>query len=360
MTRPQIITSPADSALDDLCRALANGTNALDAVGHWPREQLALCADYGVYRWFLPEQWGGLGWDGADIARGYVSLGAACMTTAFILTQRQAACRRIECGENDVLKRELLPALAAGEKFTTVGISHLTTSRRHLAKPCLAARESSGGFVLDGYSPWVTGAALADVIVVGATLDDGREILLALPRHLPGVEAEAPAPLVALNASHTGKLLCRDVLVDCRWLLSGPVEHVIQRAAGGGTGGLPTSALALGLAQAAIGYLEREAQNRRELSEPADSLRNERERLLRDLFSLAAGKPACSLEEMRAAANSLVLRATQAALTGAKGAGYVQGHPVGRWCREALFFLVWSCPQAVAAANLCELAGVEG
>ena len=47
-----------------------------------------------------------------------------------------------------------------------------------------------------------------------------------------------------------------------------------------------------------------------------------------------------------ARANSLVLRASQAALAAAEGTGYVVGHPAGRWCREALFFLVWSCPQA--------------
>jgi len=54
----------------------------------------------------------------------------------------------------------------------------------------------------------------------------------------------------------------------------------------------------------------------------------------------------------------LALRATQAALASAKGAGYLAGHPAGRWCREALFFLVWSCPAPVLQANLCELAGI--
>ena len=58
-------------------------------------------------------------------------------------------------------------------------------------------------------------------------------------------------------------------------------------------------------------------------------------------------------------ADSLVLRATQAALGAAKGAGFVSGHSAGRWCREALFFLVWSCPQSVLSANLCELAGLS-
>ena len=65
-----------------------------------------------------------------------------------------------------------------------------------------------------------------------------------------------------------------------------------------------------------------------------------------------------SNDELRGRANNLVLRSTQAALAAAKGAGFVSGHPAGRWCREALFFLVWSCPQPVVAAHLCELAGI--
>ena len=69
------------------------------------------------------------------------------------------------------------------------------------------------------------------------------------------------------------------------------------------------------------------------------------------------GHGGSSNDQLRARANSLVLRATQAALAATKGAGYVVGHPAGRWCREALFFLVWSCPQPVVQVGLCELAG---
>jgi hypothetical protein len=73
---------------------------------------------------------------------------------------------------------------------------------------------------------------------------------------------------------------------------------------------------------------------------------------------LPRGEGFITKESIRQRANSLVLRATQAALSAAKGTGYVLGHPAGRWCREALFFLVWSCPQPVSAAHLCELAGI--
>ncbi len=46
-------------------------------------------------------------------------------------------------------------------------------------------------------------------------------------------------------------------------------------------------------------------------------------------------------------------------LAAAKGTGYMIGHPAGRWCREALFFLIWSCPQPVMSAHLCQLAGLS-
>jgi len=62
-------------------------------------------------------------------------------------------------------------------------------------------------------------------------------------------------------------------------------------------------------------------------------------------------------DRLRGDATSLAIRAAQAALTAAKGAGFVRGHPAERLVRESLFFLVWSCPPAVAASMLCEFAG---
>jgi hypothetical protein len=141
-------------------------------------------------------------------------------------------------------------------------------------------------------------------------------------------------------------------------LLAGPAENVMRTLGGGATGGLQTSALALGLAGAAVELLGAESSARGELRAAAESLAAELRQLEAEITAAAEGNASCSHDELRSRANSLVLRATQAALAAAKGAGYVSGHPAGRWCREALFFLVWSCPQPVVAANLCELAGL--
>ncbi|MFO0896191.1 MAG: acyl-CoA dehydrogenase family protein [Pirellulales bacterium] len=355
----QIADTPAAPALDALCVWLAERAAGLDASGHWPAEQLARCGQAGVFRWFLPREHGGFEWSDADVVRGYLKLSAACLTTTFIITQRSGACERIAGGASPVAQERLLPALASGERFATVGISHLTTSRRHLGQPALRARETRRGFVLDGYSAWVTGAEHAQHVVVGATLEDGRQVLLALPTDLPGVSTPPPPRLVALSSSHTGPLECAGVEIDREWLLAGPDENVLATARSRGTGGLQTSTLAIGLAGAALEWLEGQAAIRGELREAAAQFRGEHDQVLADLLAMAEGQAACGTESLRTRANSLVLRSTQAALMAAKGAGFVEGHPTGRWVREALFFLVWSCPQPVANANLCELAGLH-
>ena len=68
--------------------------------------------------------------------------------------------------------------------------------------------------------------------------------------------------------------------------------------------------------------------------------------------------PVFSNESLRQRSNSFVLRASQAYLTATKGAGFTSTHGASRAVREAMFFLVWSCPQVVVEAQLREFAGV--
>lgn len=360
-----MIQTPDDPALADLCEELAERATKTDLTGEWPAEQLRLSGEAGVFRWFLPEAFGGLAWNDEAVVRGYLALSAACLTTTFIITQRTAASRRLALCDNEDLKQRLLPPLATGETFATVGISHLTTSGRHLTKPRLSAARTDGGWLLSGAAPWATGAAAADTLVLGATVVDedeptGDQLLVALPADSLGLLIPEPFDLVAVSASATGAVSLDGVFVPESQVMAGPVENVLAAIGrGASTGGHETSTLALGLASAAVEFLQSEAAKRADLAPAVDKIAAEHADLVEDLLAVARGEPACTNESLRTRANSLVLRSTQAALSAAKGAGYVTGHPVGRWCREALFFMVWSCPQPVAAANLCELAGIQ-
>jgi alkylation response protein AidB-like acyl-CoA dehydrogenase len=353
------VETPNDGSLDRLCEKLGDLASKWSTVDHWPEESLRMCGAAGVYRWFLAESEGGLGWSEADQTRGYLRLAAADLTTTFIITQYMGAIRRIAGSANRSVAERWLPQLICGDAFATVGISHLTTSRQHLGQPALVASETDRRFVLDGQAPWVTGAPHADLYVIGASLSDGREILAAVDRSISGIAPGRGVELVALSASCTDRVVFQGVTLDESMVLAGPIENVMSRGVGAGTGGLQTSTLAIGLSRAAVNYLAAESATRENLRHAADELTSEVDRLESWLLRAADGDAACDATAIRGSANGLVLRSTQAALTAAKGAGYVDGHPVGRWCREALFFLVWSCPQPIAQAYLCELAGID-
>lgn len=356
--------------LISVCEKLCQASSQLERPGQnldWPEQQMRWLAEAGVFGWFVPapyELFPGAYRNERQQLDGYLAISQACLTTAFVLTQWNAACKRIASCSNEIAKRRWLPGLARGELFATVGISHLTTSRQHLGVPVLSARpDDLGGYRLDGYSPWVTGAAHADVLVVGATLpsvDPVQQILCAIPMDRPGIVAGPGTRLMALSASQTDMVRFDSVQVEPQELLAGPMPDVMQAGMGGGAGGLQTSTLAIGLTMAAVEFLKRESRGRSELSRIADKLAADCRMLQSDLWTLVEKGLSAGVTpgKLRERANSLVLRATQAALGAAKGAGFVAEHPAGRWCREALFFLVWSCPHGVLTSNLCEFAQV--
>lgn len=354
------VNSQLDESFQSLCEQLAGATSELDQDDAWPSDQLRMLSNAGVLAWLIPRHFGGIEVDALHLTMAYERLAAACLVTTFVLTQRNGACQRIAASPNDELKADLLADLCSHETFATVGISHLTTSRQHLKKPSVQVRESRTGYIFDGFVPWVTGAKHADLIVSGGTLADGRQLLAAIETSLDGVEVLAPAKLMALTASQTGPVKLTDVHVPHSRVIAGPMEQVMKNAAGAGTGSVTTSALALGAANSSIESIRTEAKQRLELCEIVESLTAEYCSIRADMYESlregAASDPRLSSESIRQRANSLVLRSSQANLAASKGAGFAKGHPAERAVREAMFFLVWSCPQPVLSAALREFA----
>jgi len=339
-------------------RTLREFAEGADAEAVFPDASWRVLERAGVLAWSIPVDLGGEGRDAHEQLHGHETLAGACLTTAFLLSQREAAVRRLcDCG-NENLRRSLLPRLAAGEMFATVGLSQLTTSRQHQG-PALVARHVGAEWIFSGAIPWVTGAERANHLIIGAVTEDGRQVLAVLSRGLPGLAVGPPLDLMALRGSMTAEVRCDDVRIGDEWILAGPADRVLAGGRGG-TGGLETSCLALGLAGAAIDFLRSEAEVRAELTEGTRNLEISRQDLRKELHALAdsATSPQAA-SELRLQANRLVLRATQAALTAAKGMGFLRSHPAQRWARQALFFLVWSCPRPAADAMLHHLTSIH-
>ncbi|WZO97888.1 acyl-CoA dehydrogenase family protein [Isosphaeraceae bacterium EP7] len=352
--------SPSErTRLAALIGRLAGADAATDETDAWPSELWQILLDERATLWSLPAELGGEGCDRPTLVGRNAAVAQGSLTAAFILSQHDAAVRRLAVvADENPVAREWLARIARGESFGTVGISQLTTSRRH-GTQAMRVTEADGGYVLDGIMPWVTAAERADIFITGGVLEDGRQLLTALPRDRPGVIVKPAFPLAALGASRTAEVRCENARVELGEVLIGPSNDVMAIPGLAGTGGLETTALALGLARAALLAFRAEAEHREDLTEPAEALSAEWIARWDDLMSLANSEPgAPAPQAIRGLGNDLVLRLTQSYLTAAKGSGFVRGEPAQRWARQALFFLVWSCPSPVARASMRDMAGL--
>jgi alkylation response protein AidB-like acyl-CoA dehydrogenase len=317
-------------------------------TGPWASGAWAALARHGVLDGFIPIDCGGTAADDVAVTEFLIELGGCCLTTALALTQWASGCRIIADASPEVRHRSL-PLLARGATTTTVGISQLTTSRRHRGRAVMQAVEVDGRWQLSGLCPWVTGADTVDTIVTGAATADDEVLFFIADRTAPGVEVEPPMTMLALTGSRTSAVRFQSVVA------AEVIEPPATRRPS--AGGLTTSALAVGAAHRSARLLAEEAARRDDLAAAAAGLREEAEALgSRVLAAVRDGIGLHERDQLRGEANSLAVRAAQAVLVASKGAGFVCGHPAEVAVREALFFLVWSCPQSVSAATLCELA----
>lgn len=340
--------------LEQLTDKLERLSTHFDLLGEWPKASLEHLAAAGAWTWIIPKQYGGLGLDPTSQLMAYEAVGAGCMATLLILTQRDGACELIALSDNEPLKNELLPKLARNQLMTSVGISQLTTSNQ-TGRPALIAEPEGEGFLLKGFMPWVTGAEKCDFVVTGAVTPDGRQILAAVPMDLPGIQVDSPMKLMALESSLTTEVHCRNVALKPEHILVGPSEKALSRRSA--VKALVVAASGIGLAQSMTRLIvKRAGETDGTLKEMAEELAARylavRERLFKFAEQLNDPEAEVSTTDVRVAVNDLLLRLAIGTLTYAKGSGFIRQRKAQRLVREAMFFLVWSAPDNVRARTL--------
>lgn len=344
------MTTPLRQLSHDLARLATH----YDISGEWPERSLAHLTAAGAWGWMVPTAYGGTELDLVPQLQAYEAVAAGCMSSLLILSQRDGACELLTSGQNDRLKGELLPRLAANKVMASVGISQITTSRQ-AGKPALTAEPNGDGYCLRGFMPWVTSAEKCDFIVAGAVLPDGRQVLVVVRADLRGVQIDRAMSLMALESTRTAEVHCRDVVIDASWVLSPPAAKALSRTS-------PVKiwtvvASGIGLAGAMIRLVSSHAKKtkgplREQAEELASRYQAVRERMYRCAEQLAGSERDPSISGVRVAVNDLLVRLAVATLIYAKGSGYIRQRDAQRLVREAMFFLVWSAPEDVRTQTL--------
>ncbi len=345
--------------LAELARTLAQHADADDNSGNWPAHALDAIAAADGWRWVLPRESGGLALTGAELLLSYEAVARGSLAAALILTQRDAAADLIARGENAQLKSRLLPEYAAAGRFTSVGISQITTSKG-AGRPKLIAEPRGDGFVLDGFMPWVTSAEHCDEIVTAAVTADGRQLVAAIPCDAAGVVIEPPLRLLALDASRTCRVRCEGVRIGRESVIRGPAESVLSQR--GPVKPFVVSAVGIGHAGAMLQELAPlRARSAEELTGLINDAAAAHEALRSGLLTVAGRVDPEDVPQAktsyRVRVNALVNRLAVMLMTAAKGSGYVRPSRVERLVREAMFFNVWSAPEDVQVGTVRDIWG---
>ena len=296
---------------------------AIDAADVVPGRYLDALADAGLYD---------LNPDPVTAGRVVEALGGGSLATAFIWIQHHSVVRAVAAAGADLADR-YLDGLRAGR--IRAGIAYAAL-RRPGPPSARATPDGHGGWVLDGFAPWVTGWGLVDVVLVGARRGD--DVVWCL---LDAVEADGLAAtavrLAALDASATYELRWARHAVPGDRIVG--VESFTEWQARDASGRPPHGYLALGVAARAGRLL-----GPGPLDAEVDSAR----------AALDAATPATAAA-VRATASLLAVRAATALVAAGGGKSVEADQHPARLMREATFLLVFGQTGAIRAAQLSQL-----
>ncbi len=341
----------------DLARQLAEEVLApaateTDLSGRIPAAHFDALTASGFYGLSGPASSGGLGVDRATSHRVIEILASGCLSTAFVLLQHVGAVRAIASyGDERIAEQWLRPlcegkrraglalAGATGRQIPDVRSADASPQTARPGPPMLRARPVGGGYVFDGFSPWVTGWGMVDTLYTAARDEQDNVIWAILDAGPDGELVVEPLELAAVMASQTVEVYWKKRFVPLDRLVHRMPFSEWQRADAGAL--RSNGSLALGLAGRCCTMIGPSALD--------DELVRVRERL-------DAATPE-TMPAARAAASELALRAAAAVIAARGSQSILTSADPQRLAREAMFLLVFGSRPAIKKELLGLLAG---
>jgi alkylation response protein AidB-like acyl-CoA dehydrogenase len=175
--------------------------------GEYDRAVWRQMAELGWLGISIPEAYGGMGLGLSEAAIVAEGLGRALAPEPYTACAVLAA-SAIAASDNEALKQDLLPAIAAGERIAALAWQEQAGA---LDAGHIAARATpfEGGYRVSGTKRYVSGAAGADAYVVAARSDAGL-VLGVVERGAAGVSLELEG---IADGRHFGTLALDDAVV---------------------------------------------------------------------------------------------------------------------------------------------------
>jgi alkylation response protein AidB-like acyl-CoA dehydrogenase len=212
-------------ASEDRVRAIAYGDGSA-ASGYDAELWRVLCQQVGIGVIALPEDLGGAGYGASALGAVAHELGRALAPVPFLASTVMATGLLVDAGADG----DLLAGLAEGERIATTVITEDCGAwdRRAVA---FGATPNGGKWAVDGAARHVLHAAVADWLVIVATIDDTEHAIFVVDSAADGVTIEPervldrtrPMASIALQGTPADRLSGDGPVNDT-------IEHSIDRA----------------------------------------------------------------------------------------------------------------------------------
>ncbi|HLK11581.1 MAG TPA: acyl-CoA dehydrogenase family protein [Candidatus Binatia bacterium] len=355
----RIELTEAQRQLRDAVRAfarerLAPAAAEVDRSERFPREQVAGLARLGVLGCFVPERFGGAGFDHVAYALAMEEVAAGCAATATVLAAHASlATWPILALGTDAQRERYLPRLATGEWLGCFALSEPGAGSDAGAIRTTARRDGEG-WVLGGTKNFITNAPDASLAIVFASLDPARGNkglgAFLVETASPGWQILRVEEKMGIRGAHSAQLALTDVRVPRDALLGGEGEgfKVAMRTLDGGRIGIAAQAVGIARAafEASLAYVgERRAFGQRladfqatqfRLADMAAAVEAARLLTLHAAFRKDRGLPygkEAAMAKLYAAETAMTVATQAVQLHG--GYGYTREFPVERHFRDA-------------------------
>ncbi len=263
--------SDEQEALVEAVRTLARGQIAphaaeVDKRAEFPWDAVALLREHEVFALCFAEQYGGTGTGTLTFLRAVEELSWADATVGLVLAVQSLGAVAIELAGSPEQKQRYLPRWASGEWISAYALTEAGSGSDSRAMRTTARRDGDG-WVIDGSKRFITNAGVADTYVVFARTGDSISAFM-VEKDAPGFSVARIEPKMGIKGSTTGELLfegCRvpaDAIVGDEGTGFRTAMRVLDRSRPG------IGAQALGIAQAALDYALRYAEDRETFGKP--------------------------------------------------------------------------------------------
>ncbi|HLM05661.1 MAG TPA: acyl-CoA dehydrogenase family protein [Blastococcus sp.] len=331
---------------------LAPHASAFEREERFPREVFRTLGEAGLLGLPFGEDVGGGGQPYEVYLQVVEELAARWASVALGISVHTLSCFPIDRFGTEAQRRDLLPDMVGGGLLGAYCLSEAHAGSDPAAMRA-AAKRADGGWVANGEKAWVTHGGHADFYSTFLrTPDDGERAISCfhLTPDLDGLSAARPEEKMGLTGSTTAAIRLDDVAVPADRLVGEPGRGLPIALAALDSGRLGVSAVAVGLAQAALDVAvryagEREAFGRRIvdhqgvaflLADMAAAVESARAMYLVAARRKDAGKSYSRQASIaKLVATDAAMKVTTDAVQVLGGAGYTREFPVERYMREA-------------------------